>query len=421
MIVPCLPAQSQFQFDMQFVTGKIRPDITTTGGDGMRLKLKWSGAAVLVAFAGAANAQSSVTLYGAMDGGMLYQSTSAAGLSPSIPVKFLPNKGSVFAYKDGGLYGSYWGLKGSEDIGGGYRINFKLQGAFSTANGTFGLSDTPGVSAIFNQQASVGVSGAFGSFDAGRQFTPMVYALADTDARKAEYFGSILTAWISMNAAAGWPGNSTNGQIGALYDSNALVYQSPKFYGASLALEYAPGGVAGEAQGGTRESAVLQYANYGLHLAAVYYNGHDTNPFKVFPAAATVAPTGLNNNRFFYLGALYTIRGLSVSASYSVGKNPSQSSQANLELFSGGLGYQFTPTFRLSSGYYYLRDRNNSANHSSEVALGADYNLSKRTLVYAQVGYVDNKGTMNQMISYGQVTAPGMSTTAAMLGIRHNF
>ncbi len=49
--------------------------------------------------------------------------------------------------------------------------------------------------------------------------------------------------------------------------------------GASLALEYAPGGVAGQLQGGTRESAVFRYSNYGLNLAAVYYNGHDTNPF----------------------------------------------------------------------------------------------------------------------------------------------
>lgn len=37
-------------------------------------------------------------------------------------------------------------------------------------------------------------------------------------------------------------------------------------------------GVAGQAQGGTRESAVLQYDNCGLNLAAAYCNGHGTNP-----------------------------------------------------------------------------------------------------------------------------------------------
>ena len=94
---------------------------------------------------------------------------------------------------------------------------------------------------MFNQFATVGATGPFGSFDAGRQIIPMIYAMAETDVRGAQYFGSILTSWLGVNQAAGWPGTSTNAPIGALYDSNALVYNSPKFYGASLALEYTPG------------------------------------------------------------------------------------------------------------------------------------------------------------------------------------
>ena len=151
----------------------------------------------------------------------------------------------------------------------------------------------------------------------------MIYAMADTDVRAAQYFGSILSAWLGLNQAAGWPGTNTNVPIGALYDSNALVYQSPKFYGASVALEYAPGGVPGEIQGGTRESAVLRYSNYGLNLSAVYYNAHDTN-------LAAAAPTGLDNNRLYYFGAKYTFRGVSVSASYGIGKNPSNTNLCGL-------------------------------------------------------------------------------------------
>ncbi|HEY1214310.1 MAG TPA: hypothetical protein VGE93_11815, partial [Bryobacteraceae bacterium] len=62
-----------------------------------------------------------------------------------------------------------------------------------------------------------------------------------------------------------------------------------------------------------------------------------------------------------------------------------------------------------------------SANHSTEVALGAEYSLSRRSLAYAQVGYVANRGTMNQTIIYGAPVAPGVNTTAAMIGIRHGF
>lgn len=374
------------------------------------MKLKLSGTAVLIMFAGAAQAQSSVTLYGAIDAGLIYQTTSASSFAPNAP-----NNGKVFAFKDAGIYSSFWGMKGTEDIGGGYKINFRLQGVFNSGTGKFGLADTAGATAIFNQQATVGVSGPFGTFDAGRQFAPIIYAMADTDVRAGQYFGSILTAWISMNQVAGWPGTSTNVPIGALYDSNALVYQSPKFYGASLALEYAPGGVAGQPQGGTRESVVLKYSNYGLNLAAGYYNGHDTNP------SPTTAPTGLNNNRYYYVGAKYTFHGVSVSGSYSIGKDPSNVDRIHYELISAGLGYQFTPVFKITSGFYYMKDRNNSSNHSSEFVAGAEYSLSKRTTAYAQVGYVDNKGTMNQSISYGQPVAPGMSTTAAMIGMRHSF
>ncbi|MFL9904243.1 porin [Paraburkholderia fungorum] len=376
----------------------------------MKLKLQWWTAAALAAFGSSAYAQSSVTLYGVLDSGLLYQSTSAASFSPNAK-----NLGKVYRYKDGGIYASFWGLKGIEDIGGGYAVNFKLQGSFDSGTGKFGLSDTAGAVAIFNQVATVGLSGPFGSVNLGRQYAPMAYAMVDTDVRGARYFGSILTAWIGMNTAAGWPGTSTNGPIGALYDSNAIVYQSPTFGGVSAALEYAPGGVAGSFQGGTRESAVLKYSNYGLKLSAVYYNGHDTNP------GPTTVPSGLNNNRFWYLGALYTIKGLSVSASYSNGKNPAHSNLVDLDLYSFGLGYRFTPAFQITSGVYYLHDRNNSANKSTEVAAGAEYNLSKTTLVFTQVGYVNNKGNATTAISYGAPVAPGMGTTAVNIGLRHNF
>ncbi|MGF6999380.1 porin [Paraburkholderia sp. GAS32] len=374
------------------------------------MKLKGIAVAALAAIGTSAYAQSSVTLYGVIDSGLLYQSTSAASFSPAAK-----NLGKVYRYKDGGIYSSFWGMKGTEDIGGGYHVNFRLQGVFDSGTGKFGLSDTPGVAAQFNQVATVGLSGPFGSVNLGRQIVPMAYAMAETDVRAGQYFGSILTAWLGMNTAAGWPGTSTNGPIGALYDSNAIVYQSPSFGGVSGALEYAPGGVAGSFQGGTRESAVLKYSNYGLKLSAVYYNGHDTNP------GPTTVATGLDNNRFWYLGALYTIKGFSVSASYSNGKNPAHSNLVDLDLYSVGLGYRFTPAFQVTSGLYYLKDRNNSANKSTEIAAGAEYSLSKATLVYAQVGYVNNKGNATTTITYGAPVAPRMGTTAVNIGLRHSF
>lgn len=374
------------------------------------MKLKWATMAATAALASTAHAQSSVTLYGVLDSGFMYQSTSAASFSASAK-----NLGKIYRAKDAGIYSSNFGMVGTEDIGGGYQVKFKLQGTFDTTSGKSGLSDTAGQTALFNQIATVGVGGPFGSVNAGRQIAPMAYAMAETDVRGGQWFGSILTGWLGMNQAAGWAGASTNGPIGALYDSNAIVYETPSFAGVKAQLEYAPGGVAGSFQGGTRESAVLRYAGYGLRLSAVYYNGHDTNP------APNVAPTGVDNNRMVYLGALYTIHGFSMSASYSNGKNPAHSNQVNLDMYTAGLGYRFSPALKVTSGLYYLRDANHSDNKSTEVAVGAEYSLSKATLVYGQVGHVNNKGTMTQTIAYGQPVAPGMATTALMLGLRHTF
>ena len=79
------------------------------------MKLKLIAAAALVGWAGVAHAQSSVTLYGIIDSGMLYQSSSAATFAPNAP-----NTGKIYRFKDGGIYSSIWGIRGSEDIGGGY-------------------------------------------------------------------------------------------------------------------------------------------------------------------------------------------------------------------------------------------------------------------------------------------------------------
>ncbi|WP_028214945.1 porin [Paraburkholderia mimosarum] len=401
------------------------------------MKVKLIAAAALAAFAGTAYAQSSVTLYGALDSGLLYQSTGAAlAAAPFVPnPKVNGNAGHVVQLKDGGIYSSIFGMKGSEDLGGGYAANFKLQGAFNSSNGQSGKSSTPTGSSVFTQVTTVGVSGPFGKIDFGRQFAPMAYAMAETDVRNAQYFGSVLTAWLTMNTVSGWTGSNTNAQIGALYDDNAIVYNSPSFYGFSTALEYAPGGVAGHFQGGTRESAVLKYSGFGLNADAVYYNGHDANPYSYAAANAGLAngtpATGLNNNRFVYFGAKYTWHGLSVSGSFSNGRNPAAPNgdpvarnftpSGDIDMWTGGIGYRFSPALNFTSGIYYLKDNKHNQNQSTAYAIGGDYSISKRTLVYAQAGYVSNRGQMNQELIYGTPVAPGRNTTAVSIGMRHTF
>lgn len=369
-------------------------------------------AAAIACYAAPALAQSSVTLYGTIDSGLIYQSTSAASFSPKAP-----NLGRVFAMKDGGLNPSSWGMYGTEDLGGGYQVIFKLQGGFSSANGKLGPGDSVApTSTLFNEMAYVGLSGSFGTVKLGRQIAPMAVALINTDVRGPTYFGSALMAWVGMNTFAGWSGGSTNAPIGALFDSNAIVYKSPTVYGLTGSLEFAPGGVPGNFQAGTRESAVLQYDNYGLRLSALYYNAHDTNSIPL-----TAPATGVANNRMIYFGALYDFGSLLVSASYSNGRNPAKSNHVDVDMYSAALGYVFSPALTVTSGVYYLKDRNDSTNKSLMFAIGADYLFSKRTTLYAQFGHVNNRGAMTSMIAYAQPVAPNTATTAVNIGIRHRF
>jgi predicted porin len=77
----------------------------------------------LLGVAGVARAQSSVTLYGTIDAGVGYVKTS---------------DGARWGFIDGTLSGDRWGLKGSEDLGGGIKAIFDLENGFDVGTGQLG-------------------------------------------------------------------------------------------------------------------------------------------------------------------------------------------------------------------------------------------------------------------------------------------
>ncbi|WP_321793655.1 porin [Burkholderia pyrrocinia] len=90
-------------------------------------------------------------------------------------------------------------------------------------------------------------------------------------------------------------------------------------------------------------------------------------------------------------------------------------------MWTGGLGYRFTPAFDVSSGIYYLKDQKHNQNQSTLYLIGLNYSLSKATLTYADIGYVSNRGAINQQLQYGSPVAPGRNMTAATISLRHLF
>ena len=395
----------------------------------MQYKLTAAAAMALCALCTSnAHAQSSVTVFGVIDVGILSQSNSsnpALGYLPSAS-----DKGSLREMKDSGLGQSFWGMRGSEDLGNGIKANFNLQGNFLANNGTAGGPNSTGTPSLFNQPANIGLSGDFGSFQAGRVISPVYYAFAGTDVRGAAYFGSMLTALVGINSATGaFSGASSNATLGSVYNDNAIVYTTPKWNGFEASVEYALGGVSGDSSALRQEAATLTYKSDNLKFDALIYNGNDDG------VRAAAAPSGSNTNRLVSAGILYKIDALSMSAGYTRGTNPANSgpgmnpaalgdaaTTGAVNLVNLGLGYRVSPQINLTSGAYLIQDENHSDNKSSLYALGVDYYLSKRTELYLEGASVRNRGSnMNQAPAWAATVTAGVTTSAFMAGVRHMF
>ena len=154
-------------------------------------------ALAVLAASGAAMAQSSVTLYGIAD------------------LAVVKAKGSSAALASGGVSTSRWGLKGSEDLGGGLAANFNFEQSVNLVDGTTGNG--------FNRQAWVGFSGGFGEIKLGKMWN----AYDDIVGATSPLFdsGALTTNNLAPSYAleAGNPGN-------------AVYYATPSFGGVSGAV-----------------------------------------------------------------------------------------------------------------------------------------------------------------------------------------
>lgn len=126
----------------------------------------------LLGAAGAAQAQSSVTLYGVIDTSIAYvHGNNGQG-------------NNMWQMLSGNLQGSRWGLKGAEDLGGGLKAIFQIENGFNPGTGKLSAANT-----IFNRQAYVGLeSNQYGTLTLGRQYDPLVDLVQAVTADN--YFGS---------------------------------------------------------------------------------------------------------------------------------------------------------------------------------------------------------------------------------------
>jgi predicted porin len=189
--------------------------------------------AVLGAMSGAAFAQvapNNITLYGIVDAGLQNQRVTATGA----------NSASVTGLNSGIQSGNRWGLRGSEDLGGGLKANFNLESGFTLDNGTSAQGNR-----LFGRASWVGLSGGFGDVRLGRQTifsSAFVTGIADPFGNGfglAGYQGTVP----NLGAGAG-VGNLGSQAAGTQRNDNTIMYLTPNLSGLQGGVYYTFGEVA---------------------------------------------------------------------------------------------------------------------------------------------------------------------------------
>jgi predicted porin len=378
--------------------------------------------AALGVFAGAAHAQSSVTLYGIIDAGFAFNNNS--------------NGEQLYAMSSGNLQGSRWGLRGTEDLGGGLKALFVLENGFNVFNGRLGQGG-----AEFGRQAYVGLgSTQFGTVTLGRQYDSVV-----------DYTGALEAGSQWATFAGAHPGDLDN-MNNANRVNNAIKYTSANYAGFTFGGLYSLGGVAGQFNRNQIWSVGLGYSQGPLQLGAGYLNVRDPN-FSFFGNTPSSSTTGSNmlsrvysgfasakTQQVISAGGAYTFGAATVGATYSntrfkdvgtvtgTGLNPAGFTSGAGKFHNAEINfkYQLTPALLLGVAYDYTKGYGLTDAKYHQAMLGADYFLSKRTDVYINGVYQHASGTDSTNTSaVANINGLSPSSTSnqvtAIVGMRHKF
>jgi len=324
-------------------------------------------ALAVLAASGAAMAQSSVTLYGIMDVWVGSVDTDPGD--------------STTIMQSGGVSTSRWGMKGSEDLGGGLKANFNLESAVGV--------DT-GASSGFTRQAWVGLSGGFGDVRFGLNNTPYdsyvisVHGVFDSDV-SAMYLAKF-PSLTGYNAKA----------------ANSIKYVSPSMGGFSAEVLYAMDEET--AATGTSASNGLETTSFALR-----YTGGPIYADLAYQSDEAYN-TGLQTERT-KVGASYNF-GVATAKAHFITTADYKAVGADVDEWQIAVDVPLSSAMTLSANYA-TADYNAAAGdkESSGYGIALAYSLSKRTTVYGGFGSVTTEEP-------GKVD---VDTTAYAVGVKHVF
>jgi predicted porin len=404
-----------------------------------------------------ASSQSELNVYGILDVGVA-QMTNAGNFSSQFVTGAVPTGngtnariGTVRGMMNGGESQSRWGIKGSEDLGGGNKAFFRLESAFSLGTGsvaTSGLAgggnkvggvnngamiaDTALNGQLFNRMALVGLSNTdLGAVTFGRQYSLQLEIIGSTngyDPVNAQMFSPI-----NFSGSYGGGGVTDNSRV-----DNAIKY-AKKFGNFNVNAMYGMGGMAGATTARSNAQANVGYEGDAFGVQLAMQQANDTTAITANASPNTVNAQYVNLTS--YLAALrYQVtepfslkagyermqisapgnygadQGIGQIYGYNVGTATPFTGQKNINVYWLGANYQVSSAVKASVGFYdaVTPAWNNAAGNTGTGANAdatdkyysamVEYYLSKKTNLYAAF-MLDKK-------SGGAVFGPGVATIA---------
>jgi len=317
-----------------------------------------------------------------------------------------------------GIDQSRFGLRGSEDLGGGLKAIFTLESGFNLGNGKFANNN-----GMFNRQSFVGLSSNYGTVTLGKQYDSVQDYLAPLTATGT--WGGTYFAHVGNVDRL-----STNGDVAL---NNTAKFVSANYAGFQFGGTYS---FSNNTNFGNNRawSGGMSYQFQGLKLGAAY---SQTNNAGVNGSGAVSQPFDANGNvvtdvvpsrnRTYGVAAAYAFGPAQVGAAWTQSRIDNYADgtpSLRVDNYEVNAKYNLTPALGLGAAYTYTNAKQDGQNaHWNQFGLQADYALSKRTDVYAQAVYQRASGA-NASIYNGDINAlssSSMNQTAATVGLRHRF
>jgi len=353
--------------------------------------------AALGMFAGAASAQSSVTLFGIVDAGVarLTAKTSAGSKS-------------VHGMTNSGLNSSRLGFRGVEDLGGGLRAGFHIEGQLFNDTGD---GRGTGLAYDFQRRSTVSLMGGFGEVRLGRDYTPTFSNVSAYDPFGTNGVGTSMATSMLVGLGIAAQGNTRqNNSIGYFLPGNLGGFTGNFMFGFAE-------NVSGTRKANQYFGARLGYAAGPLSVTAAY--GDNTSAVQA------------NDIQYISVGASYDV-GVVKPMGYFAREKADGGARIDAYLI-GATVPLGQGELRASVARYDVKKNAqglSSGNDWDKYAIGYGYNLSKRTQLYGTYAVVRNKNGQTKTISQNGLAAPltagatvlgGKNATGLEAGIRHSF